>query len=96
MFADIDVLLVDLQDAAPGLHVHLHRVYCMETARNCGKRCSSSTGQPAAVRPSRHLLIPEWASFVAGPHPMRHGLTIADSPAFNTASASAPISRLFR
>jgi len=55
MFADIDVLLVDLQDAGTRVYTFIYTVsYCMETARNCGKRVLVlDRPNPSAVRPSR-------------------------------------------
>jgi len=89
MFADIDVLLVDLQDAGTRVYTFVYTVsYCMETARNCGKRVlvldrPNPVGGEAV---EGNLLQPECASFVGRfPIPMRHGLTIAElARLFNT------------
>jgi len=76
MFADIDVLLVDLQDAGTRVYTFVYTVsYCMETARNCGKRVlvldrPNPVGGEAV---EGNLLQPECASFVGRfPIPMRH------------------------
>ncbi len=89
MFADLDLLLVDLQDV--GTRVYTFAVslsHCMETAAACGKtvvvldRPNPVGGQAI----EGNLLRPEWASFVGRyPIPMRHGLTLAElARLFNT------------
>jgi uncharacterized protein YbbC (DUF1343 family) len=89
LFADIDVLLVDLQDAGTRVYTFIYSMSaCMETARNCGKRVlvldrPNPVGGKAV---EGNLLKPQWASFVGRfPIPMRHGLTIAElARLFNT------------
>jgi uncharacterized protein YbbC (DUF1343 family) len=82
MLADIDVLLVDLQDAGARVYTFIYTLsYCMEIARNCGKRVlvldrPNPVGGKAV---EGNLLEPACASFVGRfPIPMRHGLTIAE------------------
>jgi uncharacterized protein YbbC (DUF1343 family) len=82
MFADIDVLVVDLQDVGTRVYTFAYTLsYCMETARDCGKRVLV-LDRPNPVGGDRlegGLLRPEWASFVGRyPLPMRHGLTLAE------------------
>jgi uncharacterized protein YbbC (DUF1343 family) len=82
MFADLDVLLVDLQDVGTRVYTFVYTLsYCMETARDCGKRVLV-LDRPNPVGGDRregNLLRPEWASFVGRyPLPMRHGLTIGE------------------
>jgi uncharacterized protein YbbC (DUF1343 family) len=89
MFADIDVLLVDLQDAGTRVYTFIYTLsYCMETARSCGARVlvldrPNPVGGEAV---EGNLLRPTCASFVGRfPLPMRHGLTIAElARLFNT------------
>jgi uncharacterized protein YbbC (DUF1343 family) len=82
MLADIDVLVVDLQDAGTRVYTFAYTLsYCMETAAACGKTVlvldrPNPTGGAAV---EGNLLRPEWASFVGRyPIPMRHGLTLAE------------------
>lgn len=82
MFADIDLLLVDLMDVGTRVYTFIWTVvHCLETA--------ASTGVPVVIldRPNPigghlvegNLLRPEWASFVGRcPIPMRHGLTLGE------------------
>ena len=89
MFADIDVLLVDLQDAGTRVYTFIYTLsYCMETARASGVKVlvldrPNPVGGEAV---EGNLLRPECASFVGRfPLPMRHGLTIAEvARLFNT------------
>jgi uncharacterized protein YbbC (DUF1343 family) len=82
MFADIDLLLVDLQDV--GTRVYTFAVslsYCMETAAACGKTVALlDRPNPVGGRAVEgNRLRPEWTSFVGRyPIPMRHGLTLAE------------------
>lgn len=82
MFADIDTLLVDLQDAGTRVYTFIYTLsYCMETARACGvKVLVLDRPNPVGGRAVEgNLLRPEYASFVGRfPIPMRHGLTIAE------------------
>ena len=82
MLADIDVLVVDLQDAGTRVYTFATTLsYCMETAAACGKTVlvldrPNPTGGAAV---EGNLLRAEWASFVGRyPIPMRHGLTLAE------------------
>ncbi len=82
MFSDIDVLLVDLQDAGTRVYTFIYTLsYCMETARDCSKKVlvldrPNPVGGKAV---EGNLLNPEWRSFVGRfPIPMRHGLTVAE------------------
>jgi uncharacterized protein YbbC (DUF1343 family) len=82
MFADIDVLLVDLQDAGTRVYTFIYTLsYCMETARACGVKVLV-LDRPNPVGGGSvegNLLRPEYASFVGRfSIPMRHGLTIAE------------------
>jgi uncharacterized protein YbbC (DUF1343 family) len=82
MFADLDVLVVDLQDVGTRVYTFVTTLsYCMETARDCGKRVLV-LDRPNPVGGDcveGGLLRPEWASFVGRyPLPMRHGLTVAE------------------
>jgi uncharacterized protein YbbC (DUF1343 family) len=82
MFADIDTLVVDLQDVGTRVYTFVYTLsYCMEAARGCGKRVLV-LDRPNPVGGEcveGGLLRPEWASFVGRyPLPMRHGLTIAE------------------
>ena len=89
MFADIDVLLVDLQDAGTRVYTFIYTLsYCMETARSSGVKVlvldrPNPVGGEAV---EGNLLRPECASFVGRfSIPMRHGLTIAElARLFNT------------
>lgn len=82
MFADIDVLLVDLQDVGTRVYTFAYTLsYCMETARECGTRVLVLDRPNPVGGDVREggLLRPEHASFVGRyPVPMRHGLTMAE------------------
>ncbi len=82
MFADIDLLLVDLQDVGTRVYTFAASLsYCMETAAACGKTIVVlDRPNPVGGRAVEgNLLRPEWASFVGRhPIPMRHGLTLAE------------------
>lgn len=82
MFADIDLLLVDLQDAGSRVYTFIYTLsYCMETARDCGKKVLvlDRPNPVGGTAVEGNLLDPEWASFVGRfPIPMRHGLTIGE------------------
>lgn len=89
MFADIDLLLVDLQDVGSRVYTFAASLsYCMETAAACGKTVAVlDRPNPLGGRAVEgNLLRPEWASFVGRyPIPMRHGLTLAElARLFNT------------
>ena len=82
MFADIDLLLVDLQDAGSRVYTFIYTLsYCMEAARDCGKKVLvlDRPNPIGGTAVEGNLLNPEWASFVGRfPIPMRHGLTIGE------------------
>ena len=82
MFADIDLLLVDLQDAGSRVYTFIYTLsYCMETARDCGKKVLvlDRPNPLGGTAVEGNLLNPGWASFVGRyPIPMRHGLTFGE------------------
>lgn len=82
MFADIDLLLVDLQDAGCRVYTFIYTLsYCMETARDCSKKVLvlDRPNPVGGTAVEGNLLKPDWASFVGRfPIPMRHGLTIGE------------------
>jgi uncharacterized protein YbbC (DUF1343 family) len=89
MFADIDVLLVDLQDAGARVYTFIYTMsYCMETARDCGIKVLvlDRPNPVGGTAVEGNLLKRDWASFVGRfPIPMRHGLTIGElARLFNT------------
>jgi uncharacterized protein YbbC (DUF1343 family) len=83
MFADIDVLLVDLQDAGTRVYTFIYTLsYCMEAARACGVKVLvlDRPNPVGGLALEGNLLRPACASFVGRfPIPMRHGLTIAET-----------------
>ena len=82
MFADIDLLLVDLQDAGSRVYTFITTLsYGMETARDCGKKVLvlDRPNPIGGMAVEGNLLRPDWASFVGRfPIPMRHGLTVGE------------------
>jgi uncharacterized protein YbbC (DUF1343 family) len=82
MFADIDTLLIDIQDVGTRVYTFIYTMsYCLEVAAQLGK--------PVVVldRPNPiggrlvegNCLDPAWRSFVGRyPLPMRHGLTMGE------------------
>ncbi|MGE5256045.1 MAG: exo-beta-N-acetylmuramidase NamZ domain-containing protein [Hyphomicrobiales bacterium] len=82
MFADIDLLLIDLQDAGSRVYTFIYTLsYCMETAGDCGKKVLvlDRPNPVGGTAVEGNLLDPDWASFVGRfPIPMRHGLTIGE------------------
>lgn len=82
MFADMDVLLVDLQDAGTRVYTFIYTLsYCMEVARDTGVTVVVlDRPNPVGGRlVEGNVLKPEWTSFVGRfPMPMRHGLTIGE------------------
>jgi uncharacterized protein YbbC (DUF1343 family) len=82
MLADIDLLLVDLQDAGTRVYTFAYTLsYCMETARDAGVEVAvlDRPNPVDGVSVEGNLLRPEWASFVGRyPIPMRHGLTLGE------------------
>lgn len=82
MFDEIDILLVDLQEAGTRVYTFSSTVsYCMEAAAACGKTILvlDRPNPLGGEAPEGNLLKPEWTSFVGRfPIPMRHALTIAE------------------
>jgi uncharacterized protein YbbC (DUF1343 family) len=82
MLDEIDVLLVDLQEAGARVYTFVYTLsYCMESAAACGKSVLvlDRPNPAGGWAVEGNLLKPEWASFVGRfPIPMRHGLTIAE------------------
>jgi uncharacterized protein YbbC (DUF1343 family) len=82
MLDDIDVLIVDLQDAGTRVYTFIYTMsYCMEAARDMGKsvlildRPNPVNGRAV----EGNCLSMDCASFVGRyPIPMRHGLTIGE------------------
>ncbi len=82
MFEDIDVLVVDLQDAGTRVYTFIYTLsYCMEAARDLGKtvlvldRPNPVNGRVV----EGNCLSMDCSSFVGRyPMPMRHGLTIGE------------------
>jgi uncharacterized protein YbbC (DUF1343 family) len=88
-FSDIDVLLVDLQDAGARVYTFIYTLsYCMETARGCGKKVLvlDRPNPVGGLAVEGNLLDPDCSSFVGRfPIPMRHGMTVAElARLFNT------------
>lgn len=86
MLADIDILLVDLQDAGARIYTFIHTMaYCMEACARYGKRLMI-LDRPNPINGRQvegNLLIPEYRSFVGlYPIPMRHGMTIGEMALF--------------
>ncbi len=89
MFNDIDLLLVDLQDAGTRVYTFIYTLsYCMETARDGGKKIVvlDRPNPLGGESVEGNLLNPAFSSFVGRfPIPMRHGLTIGElARLFNT------------
>ncbi len=81
MFADIDVLLVDLIDVGTRVYTFAWTVvHCLELAAETGVRVVIlDRPNPIGGRMEGNLLTPAWSSFV-GLYgiPMRHGLTLGE------------------
>ena len=82
MLADIDTLIVDLQDVGTRVYTFIYTMsYCLEAARNAGCRVLV-LDRPNPVggrRVEGNLLSPPMTSFVGRyPIPMRHGMTIGE------------------
>ncbi len=82
MLADIDTLVVDLQDVGARYYTFIWTLYlCLEACAELGKQVvvldrPNPLGGEAVEGP---LLEPEYSSFVGmAPIPMRHGLTIGE------------------
>jgi uncharacterized protein YbbC (DUF1343 family) len=89
MIAEIDILLVDLQDVGTRVYTFVYTLsYCMEVAREYGKKVVvlDRPNPVGGLAVEGNLLDPACRSFVGRfPIPMRHGLTIAElARLFNT------------
>ena len=82
MFADIDILLVDLVDVGTRVYTFLYTLaYCLETARECGKKVVvlDRPNPIGGEMVEGNVLDPAYASFVGlYPLPMRHGMTLGE------------------
>ena len=82
MFEEIDVLLIDLQDAGTRVYTFIYTVsYCMETAAAAGKKIAilDRPNPINGIQVEGNCLKPEFSSFVGRfPIPMRHGLTMGE------------------
>jgi uncharacterized protein YbbC (DUF1343 family) len=86
MMAQIDTLLVDIQDVGTRVYTFIYTLsYCMEAAKEAGKTIVI-LDRPNPVSGSQiegNCLESEYQSFVGQyPLPMRHGLTIAEYARF--------------
>lgn len=82
MFADFDVLLVDLIDVGTRVYTFVWTVvYCLQTAAQTGRQVVI-LDRPNPIGGhlvEGNMLKPEWSSFVGlHPLPMRHGLTLGE------------------
>ena len=81
MFADIDVLLVDLIDVGTRVYTFIWTVvYCLQTAAQTGTRVLIlDRPNPLGGAVEGNLLKEAWSSFVGlWSIPMRHGLTVGE------------------
>jgi uncharacterized protein YbbC (DUF1343 family) len=82
MFADLDVLLIDLIDVGTRVYTFMYTMaYCLEAAVEFGKRIIvlDRPNPLGGERVEGNLLRPECRSFVGlYPLPMRHGLTLGE------------------
>lgn len=82
MFDQIDVLIVDLQDAGTRVYTFIYTLsYCMETAAKLGKKILvlDRPNPVGGAAVEGNCLSPDCSSFVGRyPIPMRHGLTIGE------------------
>ena len=82
MFADIDMLLIDLQDAGTRVYTFIYTLsYCMEAAKEFGKKIIilDRPNPVNGITVEGNCLSPDCTSFVGRyPIPMRHGLTIGE------------------
>jgi uncharacterized protein YbbC (DUF1343 family) len=86
MLADVDVLLLDLQDAGTRVYTFIHTMaYCMEECARYRKRLII-LDRPNPINGKQaegNLLQPEYRSFVGlYPIPMRHGMTMGELALF--------------
>lgn len=82
MLADIDTLIIDLQDVGTRVYTFIYTMaYCLEAAARHDLRVVilDRPNPVNGVDLEGNLLVPEYASFVGRyPIPMRHGLTIGE------------------
>jgi len=82
MFENMDVLLVDLQDAGTRVYTFVYTLsFCMEAAKKYHKKVLilDRPNPIGGTAVEGNCLCPEYASFVGRyPIPMRHGLTIGE------------------
>ena len=86
MFAGIDALIVDLQDAGTRVYTFIYTMsYCMEAAKKFGKKVLvlDRPNPVNGLAVEGNCLSPDCTSFVGRyPIPMRHGLTIGELALF--------------
>ncbi|MEZ4525905.1 MAG: DUF1343 domain-containing protein [Desulfobacterales bacterium] len=82
MLEDVDVLLVDLQDAGTRVYTFIYTLsFCMEAAKKYHKQVLvlDRPNPIGGIGVEGNCLCPEYASFVGRyPIPMRHGLTVGE------------------
>jgi len=82
MFNDIDILLIDLQDAGTRVYTFIYTMsYCMEAARRCNREIVilDRPNPIGGLVIEGNLLSNQYSSFVGRfPIPMRHGMTIGE------------------
>jgi len=82
MMADIDVLLIDLQDVGTRVYTFMYTMsYCLEAARRFHKKVVvlDRPNPISGLRMEGNCLSEAWTSFVGRyPIPMRHGLTMGE------------------
>lgn len=82
MFAQMDSLIVDLQDVGTRVYTFIYTMsYCMEAARKYGKKIIvlDRPNPIGGALLEGNCLTPAWSSFVGRyPIPMRHGMTIGE------------------
>lgn len=82
MLENIDVLLIDLQDAGTRVYTFIYTMsYCMEAAKKFGKKIVilDRPNPIGGLQTEGNCLASEYQSFVGRyPIPMRHGLTMGE------------------
>jgi uncharacterized protein YbbC (DUF1343 family) len=81
MYADIDILLIDLMDVGTRVYTFIWTVvYCLQTAAETGvKVVILDRPNPIGGTIEGNVLKTDWSSFVGlWPVPMRHGLTVGE------------------
>ncbi|MBW2175488.1 MAG: DUF1343 domain-containing protein [Deltaproteobacteria bacterium] len=82
MFADIDVLIIDLQDVGTRVYTFMYTMaYCLEAARQHDVKVLllDRPNPVGGLAVEGNCLSPEYTSFVGRyPIPMRHGLTMGE------------------